>query len=285
MNKVINTIKKFPIIAGIIITVLLDKITDIPLQDFLSKFMSYQTAYLLHISIVQVFCGLLAILILKKLKLDRSYGLFSKIPIKKQSYSFFLLIAFMSIIILVNIFSNSYDILYQTSLINIILYILGFMSTGFFEELVSRALVFNIINNKYGQTRKGFFLSIFVANIIFGSTHFVWYLLGLYPLSTSLNQILYAFLIGVFFSGVYLKYNSLIIPMIFHGLVDVTGDLNYLLITSKELCDASLVQNPATISDFIASLVIFIPFFIVGLILLRNVGPKNNKDMHVEVVQ
>lgn len=285
MNTIINTIKKFPIISGMILTLLLDKITDIPLQDLFTGFMSYQTAYLLHISIIQVSCGLLSILILKKLKLNHCYKLFSKISLKKQSFSFFLLLAFMIIIIILTAITSNHDIIYSTSLINLILYFIGFMSTGFYEELVSKALVFNMINNKYGNTRKGFFLSIFIANIIFGSTHLVWYFAGLYPLSTSLNQILYAFLIGVFFSGVYLKYESLVIPMIFHGLIDVTGCLDFLQITSKELHDIALAEAPVGIDAFISSLIVFLPFFIIGLILLRNVGPKKNKDMAIEAVQ
>ncbi|HCW53822.1 MAG TPA: hypothetical protein DG753_08820, partial [Clostridium sp.] len=74
MNKLIEIIKKFPIIFGIILTLLLDKITDLPIQDLFTGFMSYQTAYLLHISLIQVSAGLLSILILKKLKLNHCFN-------------------------------------------------------------------------------------------------------------------------------------------------------------------------------------------------------------------
>lgn len=285
MNKLIEIIKKFPIIFGIILTLLLDKITDLPIQDLFTGFMSYQTAFLLHISLIQVSAGLLSILILKKLKLNNCFNLFSKINVTKKSHGFFLLLAFMSIIIIINMISLPYDEIFKNPAGNLFLYFLAFMSTGFYEELVSRALVFNVINNKYGKTRKGFFLSIFAANLIFGGTHIVWYFMGLYPLSTSLNQIMYAFLIGVFFSALYLKYDSLLIPMVFHGLIDVTGCTSFLKITSKELYNASLVQSPVGIEDFIASLIIFLPFFLIGLFMLRNVGPQKRRAMNVEAAQ
>lgn len=281
MNKFINIVKKFPIICGIILTVVFDKITDIPLQNIFTGFMSYQSAFLLHISILQISCGLLSILILKNLKLKYCYNLFSKISINKKSYSFFFASTFTLLIIIINLMSISYETVFSTSAINLILYFIGFMSTGFYEELVSRALVFNMINNKYGQTRKGFFFSVFVTNIIFGSTHFIWYLMGLYPLSTSLNQIMYAFMIGVFFSALYLKYDSLLIPMIFHGLIDVAGCTDFLEITSKELFNISLAHNPVDIASIIVTFFIFLPFLIIGIMILRKLGPKNKTAVEV----
>lgn len=242
----------------------------------MSHYINYQSAFMLNIIILQTICGVLSILLLKKLKLKHSFSLFSRGSFKRKNHSIFYLTGFVFIIIILNLLSNINAIVYNTSKINLFLYFIAFMSTGFFEELLTRGLVFNTINNKYGQTQKGFYFSIFTTNIIFAITHIVWYIAGLSPLTNSLNQIFFAFVLGVFFNAVYLKFDTIIVPIIFHGLIDVSGSFNFLLITSKDLYVSSLIQEPITIPDFIISSLIILPFLIVAIFILKKLGPKNS---------
>lgn len=154
------------------------------------------------------------------------------------------------------------------------LYFFAFLSTGFFEEILFRGLGFNLINAKLGTTVKGFYFSVFISNFIFGFSHIVHLLDGTMPLVNFLNQLIYATIIGIFFTALYLRCNTLWVPILLHGLFDVPGCTSYLSITSPQLYIQSLIEPPMSGVDFIGNLIIFIPFLIWGLFLLRRATPN-----------
>ena len=274
MNFIINKIKQFPVISGILTLVITLKITNIDIQNFLSNYISYEASLMFRNFFLQTICAFACILLLKKLKLSKSYNIFLNASYNKKSLILYSL--GISSFLIINLVTNFDPIIFKTSKINLLLYFLSFMSTGLFEESLFRGLIFNNMNNKYGSTRNGFIFSLIVTNLIFGIGHIVWLFMGISPLLNSLTQIYYAFVLGLFFNAIYIKFNSLTVPIIFHGLIDVFGSINYLHITSRDLFEATLVQSPLPIGEFVFTIVYFIPFLIAAIYILKSVVPSKN---------
>ncbi len=104
------------------------------------------------------------------------------------------------------------------------------------------------------------------------------------PLINFLNQLMYASVIGILFAALYLRCNTLLIPILIHGLIDITGCTNFLSITSQDLYLQSLVQPTITYKNIIANLIIFLPLLIWGVFLLKNSNPnKNNISSEINI--
>lgn len=97
------------------------------------------------------------------------------------------------------------------------------------------------------------------------------------PLLNFLDQSFYAAIIGVVFTAIYLRCKSLLIPILIHGIIDVTGDSEYLDIVSKSLYVKARVQPVVTPEHILRTLIIFIPLLLWGLFLLRKAAPQRNK--------
>jgi hypothetical protein len=79
-----------------------------------------------------------------------------------------------------------------------------------FEELLFRGVIFNAFHKKYGM-----YLAIIVSALLFGAYHMNWL------------QGINAFILGLSLAYIYLKSNSLIVPILFHfinNLISVLMD-------------------------------------------------------------
>lgn len=278
MDKLINLIKKRPIISSFIIAVCANQYTELPLRSFLSSFMTYQAALMLSIFILQMSCFGLLLYLSHRLDCAHSFNLRLSQPIK----SLWLIIPFFIFII-----ANIIDCMKPEHITDnppiFILYSFAFLSTGFFEEILFRGILFNLINDKFGSTNKGFFFSVFASSIFFGSAHIVNFFNGTMPLINFINQCIYASIIGVLFTALYLRCNTLLIPIIIHGLIDITGCTEFLAITSEQLFTSSRVQSVIDYKTIIATLILFLPFLLWSLFLLRKVKPEKNSSLKLSI--
>ena len=271
MNRLIELIKNKPILSSAILVILSNAFTDFPLPIYLSEFIPFQNALMISIFILQMGCFGILLYLSKKLEISDTFNLTLRKPVK----SLLLLIPFILLIIINIIDGMNFDLISNSPLV-FILYSFAFLSTGFFEEILFRGIAFNLINKKFGSAKKGFYFSVLISNFIFGAAHIVHLLDGSVPLINFINQMFYAFVIGIVFSALYLRCNTLLIPILIHGLLDITGSTGFLSITSKELYLQSHIQPPITFNDIIGTLIIFLPLLIWGVFLLRKASPNNN---------
>lgn len=274
MNKLIALTKNKPILSTLILIIVFNELTDLPLQNYLYNFMPYQTALMLTIIILQMGSFGVLMFMARKLGFSDTFNLDMSKPIK----SIWLIIP-LTALIGINCAENMKLEFITNNPSIFILYSFAFLSTGFFEEVLFRGIGFNLINNKFGISKKGFYFSLFISNFIFGFSHITHLLDGTMPLLNFLNQTIYATIIGIFFTALYLRCNTLWIPILFHGLVDITGCTEYLSITSPGLYFQSLVQKPISYSNFFGTFLIFLPILFFALFLLRKITPNisNNK--------
>lgn len=75
MNKLLDFMKSKPFITALILIVLLNEYTKLPLQDFLSYFMPYQNALMISIFVLQMSNFAFLLYLSKKLGISYSYNL------------------------------------------------------------------------------------------------------------------------------------------------------------------------------------------------------------------
>lgn len=265
MNKLTEILKNKPILSSIILILLTNEITDFPLKDYLCNFIPYEAALMISISILQMGCFGFLLCLSYKLGIAKQFNLNLSQPVK----SLWLIIPFF-LLIIANIADDMNSSYPAVNSLILVLYSFAFLSTGFFEEILFRGIIFTLINNKLSSRKHGFYLSLFISSFLFGAAHITNFLKGTVPFSNFINQLIYAAVIGVLFTALYLRCNTLWFPIVIHGLIDVTGCTEYLLITSKELYFQSLVQSAITYDKIISTLLLFIPFLIWALFLLRK---------------
>ena len=93
-------------------------------------------------------------------------------------------------------------------------------SVAFFEELVFRAGVVNLVKNSLGSSRSGLIKTVVIAGLIFSLAHCL-NLIGQADLSYTLSQVITNFGMGLFLSTIYLRTGNLVGPMIFHAVNDI----------------------------------------------------------------
>jgi membrane protease YdiL (CAAX protease family) len=102
-------------------------------------------------------------------------------------------------------------------------YAAGFLFTFFIgldEEIEARHLHFGILQ------RHGFYFGVFSSSFIFGLAHISNYFYGHQAWQDTLEQMVSAAGFGVLCCGLYLITGRLIVPIIFHGLHDMTLAVN-----------------------------------------------------------
>lgn len=279
MNKLIVLIKNKPILSSLVLIILANGFTELPLRNYLSNFMSYQTALMVSILALQMSCfGFLAYLS-RRLNFYDSFNM----KLYKPAKSLWIAIPFFLLILLNGVGNIKLEYIAANPL-TFVLYFFAFLSTGFFEEILFRGILFNLINNKFGSNNKGFYFSLFISSFIFGACHITHLLDGTMPLLNFLNQMFYASVIGVLFTALYLRCNTLLVPILIHGLIDITGCTEFLSITSKELYFQSLMHSPITYKTIVGNLIIFLPLLIWGIFLLRkNVPSSQNISSEITI--
>jgi len=199
---------------------------------------------------VRILGVLIAIYIIKKEKLIKTFSY--KITIKTLLIGFLFYIYIGMNIEIVN--------LGNVSLINIVLMIIDALFVGVFEELLFRGLLLLLFLREYKQGGK--YYPVIISSLIFGLVH----LLNLFTNPDEVEvfiQVVYAFMIAVFFSGVFIRtrYNILYV-IILHALYDIAAGF-------EDFKPKSVAKN-AEISGFISIIIMFMPLFLYGLFLIRK---------------
>jgi len=87
---------------------------------------------------------------------------------------------------------------------------------GVFEETLFRGVVFMGWEQRFGPV-----LALFVSALIFGSFHFVNWVIG-QPFGDTLHQVIHAFYIGVMYAALRLRIGSILPVIVLHGFWDAT---------------------------------------------------------------
>lgn len=95
---------------------------------------------------------------------------------------------------------------------------------GIFEEAAFRGIILDLVLERFGQTKKGVFVSLVVTSAAFGLIHLFNLFAGA-GFGATLQQVGYSFLIGGMCGVVFVRTKCLPIVMLIHAVYDFCGYL------------------------------------------------------------
>lgn len=258
-----------PIKATILILVVLGLLMLIPLKKLLShlQFSDFQSDYTnLFFKMSLVFS--LSYFIIKRLKIENISGMS---PNYKWKFKALNLIPFY--LFLIGIASVASKDFSEVIPFNLLILFTGCLSVGFAEEFLFRGLLQPLFLSAYVSKNRGVLIGVFCAALSFGLFH----LINLFSSESVLpvfTQVIYATFIGFFFGVMVLKTNKIMPLAITHGLINFFFSLQFL----PGLKPALIEETPNDIGSAIAPLLLTLPLFIIGLILLPKINIEEVKE-------
>ncbi|WP_027380196.1 CPBP family intramembrane glutamic endopeptidase [Chryseobacterium daeguense] len=164
-----------------------------------------------------------------------------------------------SIVIVFSFFSIQNE---KIEIITNFLFLLSCISVAVFEELLFRKFLFEKINNS--NTKNYEFQVILITSVFFAAVHILNLLKVNYDLYSTINQIFFAFGIGVILQYIYYRTKQLIACITIHGII------NYFGTYKSYLYDTTTDGISYSFSDFIVTLIFIsiVNCVIVGVIYL-----------------
>ncbi|NER15405.1 CPBP family intramembrane metalloprotease [Leptobacterium flavescens] len=257
------------IIITLAIAIIIKTPFDMIFQE--SYFSTFQIEYLtLALRMSLIF--LMGLILTYKLTEKALSGLSSKY---KWSFKYINLIPFYLIALGISTFIGK-D-LSSINIYNVLLLFFACSLVSFAEEFVFRGFLQPLFITKYNSNKNGIFLGVLLPAILFGSVH----LLNL-TINDNIPQVIaqsiYAIFIGFFFGVALLKTNKLIPLAITHGLINffflfgsLPGFGDATSSGTESVGDPTLSEQ---ISSSLSTVLIFLPLFIIGLIILRKMDKK-----------
>lgn len=158
-------------------------------------------------------------------------------------------------------------------IIDVLCLILLYLFVGVFEEFLIRGLSLNILIEKFGNDKKGIWLSVIISSVLFGIIHFANLTTGA-SFQGVLIQVISTSFLGMYLAAIYLRSGSVWTTAILHGLYDLAVCIPDLFST-EEFID-SATQYGESISNYNWLSVLFYFVFVLGAIfLLRKKKMKN----------
>lgn len=170
-----------------------------------------------------------------------------------------------------------------TSIDNIIAVSLFYIAVGIFEDFLLRGLTLNILLDKYGKTKKGIWLSVFLSSLFFGLIHFSNLFTGASFVGV-LIQVISATCIGMYFAAIYLRSGNVWTPALLHGFYDLAVSvsaffvINDVVDTTAEYAEA--ISNYSWFSALISLFYVALAVFLLRKEKMKNVTAMvNGKEL------
>jgi len=149
-----------------------------------------------------------------------------------------------------------------------------FLGTGVFEEVLFRGLILKILLLTMGHTKKGIIKACLISSVLFGVVHIL-NIIVVGEYLPVIAQVIYAPFVGVCYAALFLRTKTLWVPILLHGLTNVSTQIFNVLLSPDVLQGSMQNQTDPSLIDAFMPVVFSIPFLIVGLILLRKVKAED----------
>lgn len=155
-------------------------------------------------------------------------------------------------------------------------------TTGLFEEMLVRGFAYNNFRRCFGSSLEGMKKSAIWSSLLFGAVHVV-NLSGfdLASILTTLSQMIYASIIGMFFCIVYIQSKSMWTVIIIHALIDgSTFVLNSMLSVEAFQASGQEVSGAGQLLlfSFVLPLLTMLPFIIAIIVKWKKTFLKGQED-------
>lgn len=132
---------------------------------------------------------------------------------------------------------------------------------GVIEEFTFRGMIFRLICDKHGVV-----LGVFLSSLLFGLMHLLtWF--SHHNLNAAFYNTIIAIGVGVFLAALLIRTGSILIPVIWHALVDFPSIISLYIDPSKYL-EKLATHNEST--GAAGALILFFLFSAIGIFLIRK---------------
>lgn len=162
---------------------------------------------------------------------------------------------------------------FNTNIFVLFLFIISVFIVGFAEELLFRGIILPLFITYFKDQKAVLYLSVILSSSIFGIVHYINIFKEPDNFWGITHQVFFALSIGVFFGGLMLRTNSIIIPSLFHGFVNFSfgaGDLkqkDIQIITEK-------ITEGVNWNSIIPTTIFFIFIFLGGIYMIKKVDAE-----------
>lgn len=240
-----------------------------PLRELLSSFQiddltaKYSSGLLVRIILIY-----LAILLVKKLKFKK----FTALDFPSR-YTNIQAIFIPLMFILMGLFSN-WNTYYNSETPTLLLFGLSTLAVGVVEEFIFRGTIFPLCINAFKIAQRPILIGAILSSSLFGIVHFI----NLFSQPDNLigitSQVFFALSIGVFFSGLMVRTENIILPAFIHALVNFSfgpGELKTVVENTSVVNEGMGVNWSSVIPT-----TLFFAFIMVGgVYMILNCNEKN----------
>lgn len=265
----------FFVLIGLLSFLWLEK----PLREFLSEalFDEQVAKQISAISIRIILIGIIFILI-KKFQLLNFTGLNSWRNHKNIQAVFIPLV-----FVIVGISAN-WNTYVNTDLRILFLFALSTMAVGIVEELAFRGTILPLLILSFAHTRQPILKSAVLSSLMFGMVHFINLFSQPENVIGIISQVFFATAIGVFFCGLMVRTENILIPCILHALVNFSfgaGELKQTIEETTSTNDSSVINW----DSLIPTTLFFLFIFSGGVYMIlktdkETILKKLNSDFH-----
>ena len=149
----------------------------------------------------------------------------------------------------------------------LILFALSTLAVGIVEELVFRGTIFPLFIKSFEVSNRPILLSTVLSSLMFGIVHFI----NLFSQPENIigitSQVFFATSIGVFFCGLMVRTENILIPCIVHALVNFSFGAGELKQSIEDIADIEEVSG-INWSSIVPTTIFFTFIFIGGIYMI-----------------
>ncbi len=239
-----------------------------PFREYLTaNFFDEVIANRISGTIVRSVLLILAILLIKKLHLRKFNGI-SPIGKVKNIHSMILPMLFVSIG-----FVNNFETYRSTQPGVLLLFTVSVIVIGLVEELIFRGILLPLFIRGFANNKRPIIISAVLSSFMFGAVHFFNLFRQPHNLVGVTSQVFFALSIGVFFCGLMVRTENILIPGILHALVNFSFSAGELKQNVKESTKI-ITENGIQWNSVIPTTIFFTFIFCSGIYMII----KSNKD-------
>jgi membrane protease YdiL (CAAX protease family) len=290
MKKLKTFALKKPILFSLLLMTFALIFFYVPTEKLCLPFCDKQCAEFLGVLINKMVVSSILVIVLIKFDLVKSIGL-TVFPNRWKDWFIawpFIIITLINFLPLI----NSSLIIDTSKPVMVSLFTLMNFSIGLSEELLVRGVILGMLLLKWGNTKKGIYISVIVSSAIFGSGHICNLIANPSFLVATLSQIVYATSIGIFFAACVLRSKTIWPMIIFHAAFDFAGELQ-LIAVGGGIEVANQITASTNLREALISILLCSILAIYGFFILRKVTPtdiqckfskKINENCNTEIV-
>lgn len=129
------------------------------------------------------------------------------------------------------------------------------LSAGIYEETLCRGLLFSFFIGIFKARRQPLLWTAMASSLVFGLLHLMNLVSG-QSVQTTLQQVFYAFVIGMMFAAIRISTNGLWVSILIHSLIDF---------------DPSIATPMTGNGNWTVDLIVFLPLLMITVLYLVNV--------------